>query len=303
IDMLEIPGTSFSDVTVRYTFRMPEQENIWEYYNVFIQRLRTHIDAPFTTGPDGFSPDDNSQLYALREGLVNMLVHADYFSPMHSTIRVFTNRIEFQNPGRFMFDLSELRTQMHSMPRNPILVKLFRFAKLSENAGYGIDKMLTWEKLTSRKVDFSSDLVCSTVVYNRIIDDELCVSEGSQGQEDIQPPSPVVIIDSQKEPSNSTSDSTSNSISDSTSNSASNSTSNVSTQVINLLSILSDEMSVMAMMQRLGFTSRRMFIENYLAPAISAGFVEMTQPNSPKSPTQKYRLTKEGKSILSESKK
>lgn len=66
---------------------------------------------------------------------------------------------------------------------------------------------------------------------------------------------------------------------------------------------MSDEMSVMAMMQELGFTSRRMFIENYLAPAISAGYVEMTQPNSPKSPTQKYRLTKEGKSILSKCKK
>ena len=32
--------------------RMPEQENIWEYYNVLIQRLRLHVDAPFTAGPD-----------------------------------------------------------------------------------------------------------------------------------------------------------------------------------------------------------------------------------------------------------
>lgn len=188
----------------------------------------------------------------------------------------------------------ELRTQMHSMPRNPILVKLFRFAKLSENAGYGIDKMLTWEKLTSRKVDFSSDLVCSTVVYNRIIDEEQNIAEGSSEQDDVQSADSVLIIDSQKVASNSTSNSTSSS--------TSNSTSNVSIQVINLLNILSDEMSVMIMMQRLGFTSRRMFIENYLTPAISAGFVEMTQPNSPKSPTQKYRLTKEGKAFLSNSK-
>lgn len=167
IDMLEIPGTDMGTAEPRYTFRMPEQENLWEYYNVFIQRLRTHIDAPFTAGPNGFSPDDNSQLYALREGLVNMLAHADYFSPMHSTIRVFTDRIEFQNPGRFPFDLKELRTQNHSMPRNPTLIKLFRYAKLSENAGYGIDKMLSWEKLTHRKVKFESDLVISTVIYSR----------------------------------------------------------------------------------------------------------------------------------------
>ena len=167
IDMLEIPGTSMGEANPRYTFRMPEQENIWEYYNVLIQRLRLHVDAPFTAGPDGFAPDDNSELYALREGLVNMLAHADYFSPMHSTVRVFTNRIEFQNAGRFMFDLSDLKKQMHSMPRNPVLIKLFRFAKLSENAGFGIDKMLTWEKLTHNSVEFSSDVVCSTVTYFR----------------------------------------------------------------------------------------------------------------------------------------
>ena len=56
---------------------------------------------------------------------------------------------------------------MHSMPRNPVLIKLFRFAKLSENAGFGIDKMLTWEKLTHNSVEFSSDVVCSTVTYFR----------------------------------------------------------------------------------------------------------------------------------------
>lgn len=49
---------------------------------------------------------------------------------------------EAQNPGKFMFPLSELRKQIHSMPRNPSLSKLFRFARLSENAGYGIDKIL-----------------------------------------------------------------------------------------------------------------------------------------------------------------
>ena len=43
--------------------------------------------------------------------------------------------------------------------------KFFRYAKLGENAGYGIDKMLVWEKLTKGKVEFASDLVCSTITY------------------------------------------------------------------------------------------------------------------------------------------
>ena len=109
--------------------------------------------------------EDESQLYALREGLTNCCAHADYFSPMHPTIRVFSDRIELQNPGRFMFPLSELRTQIHSIPRNPNIIKFFRYAKLGENAGYGIDKMLAWEQLTNGKVEFTSDLVSSTITY------------------------------------------------------------------------------------------------------------------------------------------
>jgi ATP-dependent DNA helicase RecG len=39
---------------------------------------------------------------------------------------------------------------------------------------------------------------------------------------------------------------------------------------------------------------------DYLKPAMDGGFVEMTDPDSPKSPKQKYRLTRQGKEIFSE---
>lgn len=168
VDYLEIPGASYSDAAVRYSYRMPDLENLWEYYRALIQRLRLHVDAaPFTTGPDGFSPDDESQLYALREGLVNLESHSDFFAPMHPTIRVYDNRIEFQNPGRFIRGLEHLRDTISSSPRNPTILKLFRYAKLSENAGYGIDKIYSWERLTGEKVEFASDLMSTTVTYWR----------------------------------------------------------------------------------------------------------------------------------------
>ncbi len=52
-----------------------------------------------------------------------------------------------------------------SLPRNPVLVKLFRCAKLAENAGYGFDKMLSWKKETNREVLFDSDIIGSTVTF------------------------------------------------------------------------------------------------------------------------------------------
>ncbi|MBQ1884518.1 MAG: putative DNA binding domain-containing protein [Bacteroidales bacterium] len=165
VDYIEIPGISVATARPRYTFRMQEQENIWEYYKVIIQRLRLYADNPYTTTRFGVSPEDDSQLYALREGLINFLAHSDWFSPMHPTIRVFMDRIEFQNPGGFIVPVNRVLEEAISLPRNPIIIKLFRFAKLSENAGYGIDKMKTWTALTGKNVGFRSDVTHATITY------------------------------------------------------------------------------------------------------------------------------------------
>lgn len=64
--------------------------------------------------------------------------------------------------------------------------------------------------------------------------------------------------------------------------------------VARLVKALKGEVSVLDMMIALKLGGRRNFLEKYLTPAIELGLVEMTQPNSPRSPTQKYRLTAKG---------
>ena len=54
-------------------------------------------------------------------------------------------------------------------------------------------------------------------------------------------------------------------------------------------------LSASEMMAALNLKGRRNFMKNYLQPAMELGLVEMTQPDSPNSPTQKYRLTIKGK--------
>ncbi len=70
--------------------------------------------------------------------------------------------------------------------------------------------------------------------------------------------------------------------------------------VVRLLKVLKCEMSVLDMMMALKLGGRRNFLEKYLSPAIELGLVEMTQPDSPRSPTQKYRLTDKGKNVRME---
>ena len=61
-----------------------------------------------------------------------------------------------------------------------------------------------------------------------------------------------------------------------------------------LLEIMDGEMSRGRIMTALKLKNRSNFLEYYLAPALKIGLLEMTQPDSPRSPTQKYRLTARG---------
>lgn len=165
IDYIEIPGSSYGTALQRYNYRMPEQDNIWEAFQLMMHRLRNFVDAPYIEGPDIFGTEDNTQLFCLREGVVNFCAHTDYFAAAHPTLRVFSDRISMQNPGRFILDADEFRSRILSMPRNPSIIKFFRYPKLSENAGYGIEKISRWESLTGKAVTFHSDLLVSTVEY------------------------------------------------------------------------------------------------------------------------------------------
>ena len=52
-------------------------------------------------------------------------------------------------------------------PRNPSLLKLFRYTKISDNAGYGMDKIYSWERLTGEKVEIVTDVMYSEVTFWR----------------------------------------------------------------------------------------------------------------------------------------
>ncbi|GHT58033.1 transcriptional regulator [Bacteroidia bacterium] len=158
VDYLEIPATNYADAEPRYTFRIEEQENLWEYYFVLFQRLRIYANNPLTIGEMGIGHEDTKEIDALREALVNLLIHSDHFSPMKPRIRVFTNRIEFENPGKLPRSVEELMKTDETLPRNPVLAKFFRLAKLCESAGYGFDRMLQWKKQTGNEVLFETSI-------------------------------------------------------------------------------------------------------------------------------------------------
>ena len=65
--------------------------------------IRKHLNRSYIiTGDKQREERWDYPLEALREIVVNMIVHRDYMSSSDSMIRIFDDRIEFFNPGRLM---------------------------------------------------------------------------------------------------------------------------------------------------------------------------------------------------------
>ena len=64
----------------------------------------------------------------------------------------------------------------------------------------------------------------------------------------------------------------------------------VTPQVIALMDALVGQMSRAQLQQALGLSDRKNFSERYLKPALAAGVIEMTLPDTPNSRLQQYRL-------------
>jgi Fic family protein len=70
----------------------------------------------------------------------------------------------------------------------------------------------------------------------------------------------------------------------------------VTDQVAALIRVIGTaELGSNDLMQAMGLSHRPTFRNNYLNPALEGGWIERTQPDSPRSPTQRYRLTGKGR--------
>lgn len=84
-------------------------------------------------------------LDALREIVINMIVHRDYRSPSNSIIKIFNDRIEFYNPGKLMPGVTVerlLQGDYLSVTRNKQIARIFKEANEIEQYGSGIERII-----------------------------------------------------------------------------------------------------------------------------------------------------------------
>ena len=83
-------------------------------------------------------------LPALREAVINALIHRDYLEPGDVQIKIYDDRIWFWNPGKLPEGLTVdmLKRDHPSIPRNRLLATVFYFAGLIEKWGSGTKRIV-----------------------------------------------------------------------------------------------------------------------------------------------------------------
>jgi len=84
-------------------------------------------------------------LDALREAIINALIHRDYTDPSSVQIKIFDDFIWMWNPGKLPegISLEDLKKEMHpSKLRNPKIAQVFYYAGLIERWGTGTFKIV-----------------------------------------------------------------------------------------------------------------------------------------------------------------
>ncbi|MCX8083179.1 MAG: putative DNA binding domain-containing protein [bacterium] len=85
---------------------------------------------------------------AIREALVNAVVHRDYRSSAKVQVRIFDDKIEFWNPGRLPdgWTIDKLKEEHESKPFNPLIARMLFWVKYIEEIGTGTNKIIEWCK-------------------------------------------------------------------------------------------------------------------------------------------------------------
>ena len=120
--------------------------NLYDFYRRSINRLVQDLKVPFKLKGDR-RIDDTPIHEALREALVNSLIHADYSGRVSVLVVKRPELFGFRNPGNMRISIEDAILGGNSDCRNRNLQKMFQLIGLGEQAGSGLPKVYTnWKK-------------------------------------------------------------------------------------------------------------------------------------------------------------
>ena len=247
----------------RYDDRDLVRTNLIDSYDRILAFIQKHLPDPFyLEGIERRSLRD----HIFREVASNMLIHREYSSGATSRLVIEYGRVVTDNPSRpHGFGLLNPDT-MVPYQKNPILSAFFREIDRADELGSGMRKMMLYGK----KYGGTDPQMIEGDNFRMIISVPEFGANPAEIPQVVSVPHPSEQVTEQ-----------------------------VTEQVRRLLVALAGkELGTRELMASLQLNHRPTFLYDYLQPSLSGELVEMTQPESPKSPTQKYRLTDKGRRFL-----
>lgn len=124
----------------RFTLDGSWSGNLFDFYRQVIRKLTSELKVPFQMDGDQ-RLDDTPVHMALREALVNTLVHADYSGRASILVVKRPDMFGFRNPGLMRVPVDIAIGGGESDCRNRLLQDMFRYIGLGESAGSGLPKI------------------------------------------------------------------------------------------------------------------------------------------------------------------
>jgi len=116
--------------------------DLFQEVDDIIAFIKKHLKIEYIiTGEPQHTERFDYPLDAIREIVVNMVVHRDYRDSSASIIKIFDNRIEFYNPGKLYGGITVqdlLSGNYISKSRNKLIARAFKAANVIERYGSGI---------------------------------------------------------------------------------------------------------------------------------------------------------------------
>lgn len=240
-------GDTLGDIK---SFEGPLHTLFQQAYGFIVQNTPTKA-----TFPKGSPVRRESPVYpemAVREALINALVHRDYASPAGGvSIHIYPKRLEISNSGPLPDGVTpeSLLSGQLSVLRNPDIAHVLYLRGLMEKAGRG------------------SVLILQACQGHGLPRPEWTSSESGVTLT-FHAPHGVPHVTPHVTP---------------------HGVPHVTPHVKRLLKVAKGEMSRAELMDALAIKDRVHFMDAYLRPALAAGVVEMTIPDKPKSVHQRYR--------------
>lgn len=114
--------------------------NVYDFYRRVYQKLTADLKVPFQL-QEGQRIDDTPVHEALREALVNTLIHADYSGRISVLVVKRPDMFGFRNPGRMRIPPEIAVLGSNSDCRNRRLQTMFQLVGYGDHAGSGLPKI------------------------------------------------------------------------------------------------------------------------------------------------------------------